>query len=118
MTKNYEWHKIADAENEIALAENGIAVVEIKGKKICLTKFQEQWFGFAFKCPHAGGMLGNGYIDLTGNIVCPVHRYKFSLKNGRNTSGEGFYMKTFPTDIRPEGIYIGLESGGLFGFFS
>ncbi|MGZ5134709.1 MAG: Rieske (2Fe-2S) protein [Flavitalea sp.] len=118
MTKNYEWHKIADTENEIALAENGIAVVEIKGKKICLAKFQEQWFGFAFKCPHAGGMLANGYIDLTGNIVCPVHRYKFNLNNGRNTSGEGFYMKTFPTEIRPGGVYIGLEAGGLFGFFS
>ena len=118
MTKNYVWHKIADSENEITLAENGIAIVEIKGKKICLTKFQEQWFGFAFKCPHAGGMLANGYIDLIGNIVCPVHRYKFSLKNGRNMSGEGYYMKTFPTEKRPEGIFIGLESGNLFGFFS
>ena len=118
MTKKYEWHKFADNEEEIIVAENGIAVIEVNGKKICLTKFQQQWFGFAYKCPHAGGLLANGYIDIIGNIVCPVHRYKFSLKNGRDTSGEGFYMKTFPVEIRVEGLYIGLESGGLFGIFS
>ena len=118
MTKKYEWHKIADNEKEIAMEENGIAVIEIKDKKICIAKFQEQWFGFPYKCPHAGGLLANGYIDVTGNIVCPVHRYKFSLKTGRNTSGEGYYMKTFPIEIRPEGFYVGFETGGLFGIFS
>ena len=47
MTKKYEWHKFADNEEEIIVAENGIAVIEVNGKKICLTKFQQQWFGFA-----------------------------------------------------------------------
>src|SRR5687768_9091230 len=93
MAKEYHWHKVANNEEEIAVGENGIAVIEVKGKKICIAKFQEQWYGFAFKCPHAGGMLANGYVDATGNIVCPLHRYKFSMHNGRNISGEGYYMK-------------------------
>jgi 3-phenylpropionate/trans-cinnamate dioxygenase ferredoxin subunit len=118
MTKKYEWYKIADDEQEITLADNGIAVLEIKGKKICFTKFQEQWFAFPYNCPHAGGLLANGYIDMIGNIVCPLHRYKFSLKNGRNTSGEGFYMKTFPVERRSEGLFIGIESRGLLGIFN
>lgn len=117
MTKKFEWHKIAEDEKEITLAENGIAVIEVKNKKICLTKFQEQWFGFTYKCPHAGGLLASGYIDIVGNIVCPLHRYKFSLKNGRNTSGEGFYMKTYPVEVRLEGLFVGLETSGLFGIF-
>jgi 3-phenylpropionate/trans-cinnamate dioxygenase ferredoxin subunit len=118
MTKNYEWHKFADNENDLEISGNGIAVIEIKNKKICITKFQDQWFGFTYKCPHAGGMLANGYIDLVGNIVCPVHRYKFSLKNGRNSSGEGFYMKIFPIEKRPDGFFVGIEPAGLFGIFS
>ena len=89
MTKKYSWHKIADSEEEIIFPENRIAVIEIENKKICLTKFQQEWFAFPFKCPHAGGMLANGYVDMIGNIVCPLHRYKFSLKNGRKISGEG-----------------------------
>ena len=55
---------------------------------------------------------------MIGNIVCPLHRYKFSLTNGRNTSGEGFYMKTFPVEMREEGLYVGLETGGLLRMFS
>jgi len=30
------------------------------------------------------GLWPKGYIDLSGNIVCPIHSYKFSLKNGRS----------------------------------
>src|SRR5687768_9119482 len=95
MTKKYEWHKIAESEQEIVVGENGIAVVTVEDKKICIAKYQERWFAFPYTCPHAGGILANGYIDMIGNIVCPLHRYKFSLSNGRNTSGEGFYMKIY-----------------------
>jgi 3-phenylpropionate/trans-cinnamate dioxygenase ferredoxin subunit len=111
MTKKYKWHKIAEKEEEIIVGENGIAVVEIQKKKICITKFREEWFAFPYTCPHAGGILAGGYIDKTGNIVCPLHGYRFSLKNGRNMSGEGFYMKTFPIEIRGNGIFIGMEIG-------
>ena len=118
MTKKHEWHKIAESDEEIRVEENGIAVINLQNKKICITKYQGQWFAFPYTCPHAGGILAGGYIDKTGNITCPLHGYKFSLKNGRNISGEGFSMKTFPVEIRADGIYVGLESGGLFGIFS
>jgi nitrite reductase/ring-hydroxylating ferredoxin subunit len=117
MTKDYDWHKIAENEEEITVAENGIAVIEVKNKKICIAKYQQQWFGFPYTCPHAGGILAGGYVDKTGNIVCPLHGYRFRLKNGRNMSGEGFYMKTFPIEIRGDGIFIGMEIGGLLSMF-
>lgn len=115
--KKITWHKIADTDQAIELGENGIGVVEVKGKKICVARFQDQWFGFAYKCPHAGGPMANGYIDALGNVVCPLHRYKFSMKNGRNTSGEGYYLKTYPVESTPEGIFLGTEEGGLFNWF-
>lgn len=118
MKKNYDWHKIAEHESEINLQENGIAVIQVKNKKICLAKFHDQWFAFPYTCPHAGGILASGYIDSTGNIVCPLHRYRFNLTNGRNTSGEGFYMKRYPVDMREDGLFVGMDSGGLFGIFA
>lgn len=107
-SKNYTWHKIAASTNELAVDEKRISVIDINGKKICVTEYQRQWYGFAFKCPHASGILADGYIDPVGNIVCPVHRYKFSLRNGRNTSGEGFYLKTYPVEVREDGVYVGI----------
>lgn len=114
--KKYKWHQIAVSEAELAFSANGVAVVEVKGKKICIAKHQQEWYGFAFKCPHAGGIMADGYIDAVGNVVCPLHRYKFSLKNGRNTSGEGYYLKTYPVNISEEGIFLGIEESGLFGW--
>jgi len=114
--KKYIFHKIADHPSALSFSSNQIAVAEVKGKKICITRFQDQWFAFAYKCPHASGIMAEGYVDAIGNIVCPVHRYKFSLNNGRNTSGEGYYLKTYPVEVREEALYVGLPDGGLFGW--
>jgi 3-phenylpropionate/trans-cinnamate dioxygenase ferredoxin subunit len=114
--KKYSWHKIADHVSELVFSDNNIAIAEMGGKKICVGKFQEMIFAFAYKCPHAGGMLADGYIDALGNIVCPLHRYKYDMKNGRNVSGEGYYLKNWPVEIRDDGVYVGMEqAGGLDG---
>lgn len=114
--KKLEWHLIAESPAEIMLAENGIGVTEIKGKKICITRHNEQWFAFAYKCPHASGIMADGYVDAIGNIVCPVHRYKFNLHNGRNTTGEGYYLKTYPVECRENGVFIGMQASGFFNW--
>ncbi len=108
MFSSPRWHKIAESENELPFADNHIAVAEINGKKICIGKYNGGLFAFAYTCPHASGIMADGYIDPLGNIVCPVHRYKFSLQNGRNTSGEGYYLKRWPVEIREEAIFVGM----------
>src|SRR3954467_12096210 len=98
-----EWIKIADHVNEIEFASNRIAVVKIKGKQICVGKHNDQVFAFAYKCPHAGGIMADGFIDALGNVMCPLHRYKFDLKNGRNVTGEGYYLKRWPVKQEESG---------------
>lgn len=88
----------------------------MSGKKVCLARYQDKLFACAAKCPHAGGLMSAGFVDSLGNIVCPLHRYRFSLDRGRNVSGEGYYLKTYPVEIREDGIYVGFEAGGLFSW--
>ena len=115
--KKYTWYKIADHINEIVFAENNIAVEDMNGKKICVAKFKEKVFAFSYKCPHAGGMLADGHIDALGNVVCPLHRYKYDMRNGHNVSGEGYYLKHWPVELRDDGVFVGMEErGGLFGW--
>ena len=113
--KKYTWHKIAHHIFEINFSANGLAQVQIDNKTICIALNKNELFACTHKCPHAGGIMADGYIDALGNIVCPLHRYKYSLQNGRNTSGEGYYLKTFPIEIRNEGIFVGIGSNSLFG---
>lgn len=113
LEKNYTWHKLAESREALQLSAAGLAEVEIAGKKICIALHQETLSGCAAKCPHAGASLSEGYIDALGNIVCPLHRYKFSLKQGRNTSGEGYFLKVYPVQQRPNGLFVGIEDNNL-----
>jgi len=74
MHGKYKWFKIADSENDLAFAENNLLIIEVNNKKITLAKHDDQLFACAYKCPHASGILADGYVDAMGNIVCPVHR--------------------------------------------
>ena len=114
--KKYKWHKIADSIAELEFNTDNLLVAEADGKKLTLSKTTNGLFACAHKCPHAGGILADGFIDAAGNIVCPLHRYKFSLANGRNTTGEGYYLKTYAVETREDGVYIGFEEKGLFGW--
>jgi 3-phenylpropionate/trans-cinnamate dioxygenase ferredoxin subunit len=113
--KKYNWHKIADNIAAIHFSANGLAEVEVNNKMICIALHNQQLFACTQKCPHAGAHMADGHVDALGNIVCPLHRYKFSLQKGRNVSGEGYYLTTFPIEIRPEGVFAGFTENNLFG---
>ena len=110
-----QWHLLMLHPNELNWTDQHLAAVELDGRKIVVAKYQDAYFGFPQKCPHAGADMVNGYVDMQGNVVCPLHRYKFCLKNGRNVSGEGYFMKTYPIEEREDGWYIGLPPKSLFG---
>lgn len=114
LNDNLDWHKIADSVNEIEFSPNHIAVLEVNNKKICLGRFKEQLFAFAYKCPHAGGILADGWLDAQGNLVCPLHRYKYDIKNGRNVSGEGYYLKHWPVRVEENGVFVGMDKGSIW----
>ena len=114
---NYDWFRIALSIDELDFGNSNIALTEVNGKKICIGRYAGKLFAFAYKCPHAGGILADGYIDAIGNVVCPLHRYKFSMANGRNTSGEGYYLKHWPVEQREDGIYVAQDKKSLFGLF-
>ncbi|HEY8688989.1 MAG TPA: Rieske 2Fe-2S domain-containing protein [Chitinophagaceae bacterium] len=113
--KKYKWHKIANAESELIFPPNNLLQVDVAGKKVCIAKGKELYVCTA-KCPHAGGIIADGFINDLDVITCPLHRYKFSLQNGRNISGEGYYLKTYPIQTRVDGVYVGIEETGLLSW--
>src|SRR5688500_2778656 len=115
MEGELRWVKVAESLTEIPFNNNGLAEVVADGKTVCLGRQGDALFAFAQKCPHASGLLVNGFVDALGNVVCPLHRYKFCMKNGRNVSGEGYYLKNWPVKIEDESVFVGFEPKTLFG---
>jgi len=109
-----KWHKIAGNISEINFNSNGLAEIDINGKTICLVKQNDLLFACTQKCPHAGALLSEGHQDALGNLVCPLHKYKFSLRNGRNVSGEGYHLKTFEVEQTADAVFVCLENVNPF----
>jgi nitrite reductase/ring-hydroxylating ferredoxin subunit len=114
MSGNINWELVTDAPLTLEWPDNNLLEIEVAGKKVTLAKWKEGYFAFASKCPHASGRMASGYINPLGQVVCPLHRYAFDMKNGRNTSGEGYFLRTYPVETRPEGIFIGFKPFSLF----
>jgi 3-phenylpropionate/trans-cinnamate dioxygenase ferredoxin subunit len=112
--KKYTWHKIAESPGELNFDDNNLAIAEANGKKICIGRYKELLFAIAYTCPHAGGIMAHGFIDALGNVVCPLHRYKYDMSNGRNVSGEGYYLKHWPLEVREDGVWVGMEKSFWF----
>lgn len=105
--KLYNWHKVEgvlpDSLPEGKLTETGVAE-----KRVGLVKKNGIVYAFSALCPHAGSNLCEGWLDAMGRVVCPNHAYRFDPANGRNTSGEGYKLMTYPVEIREGAIYVGL----------
>ena len=107
--KELEWYLLTEDPNNLPWENQPILSFTITERSICLAQFEGKFFAFQALCPHAGAPLKEGYIDAKGNIVCPLHHYKFCLANGRNCTGQGYDMRAYPLEMRPDGLYIGLR---------
>ena len=97
------WHKVL---NNNDLPEGRVTSVVCAKKAVCLTHYQGQFGALDNKCPHQGGPLGEGSIEK-GLLRCPWHGWDFDPLTG-NTPGYDDGVKSYPVQIRDDGIYVGL----------
>jgi 3-phenylpropionate/trans-cinnamate dioxygenase ferredoxin subunit len=106
--KQRSWFKIGESRLELFMEKRPVVQVRVGGTDLCVAMHQEKLYAFASKCPHAGGRFAQGWVDPLGQVVCPLHRYKFALSSGHNTSGEGYHLKTYPIKETEDGVFVGL----------
>uniref|UniRef100_A0A1I8IU04 Rieske domain-containing protein n=1 Tax=Macrostomum lignano TaxID=282301 RepID=A0A1I8IU04_9PLAT len=83
------------------------AVHERREDSIVLVHLRGQFFAMNAWCPHQGGPLFRGDMeDVNGQhcLVCPLHRYAFSLSDG--TASCGLRQSTFECKEEAGQLYI------------
>jgi 3-phenylpropionate/trans-cinnamate dioxygenase ferredoxin subunit len=88
------------------LSEGAIVEAPAGDRTIALVLHNGQVHAFAPNCPHAGARLCDGWIDARSNIVCPVHKYRFSLSKGMPAGDDGYRLIIFPVELREGSIYV------------
>lgn len=108
----HHWIKIFENQIEFEnyIQPNKFMVFDLKGEKICVTRNSKGFFAVQDKCPHNGASLSKGFCSPNNEIICPLHRYAFNLKDGKATSGGAFALKTYPISIKETGVFIGIKA--------
>ena len=101
-----EWHKIPELTYT---GQTFIKRVKAGGKTICLVAYESKVYALSARCPHAGGDLTQGWCQ-DGKLICPIHRYSFSLETGKGSEGQNDYIDSYPVEIKDDAIYVGISS--------
>ena len=107
-----QWHKIASLDE---LPEGRVKTVTAGGKSMALTHVDGQYSAMDNHCPHQGGPLGEGSIEVGNDgkcwLRCPWHGWDFDPLTGKPPGGHADSgQRLYPLDIRDDGIYLGLEA--------
>ncbi len=65
------------------IAEGGMGVFIVDGKKILLAKYKGKYFAINSLCPHQGGDLSAGTLEGK-NLICPRHGHKIDITTGKH----------------------------------
>jgi len=101
-------------ENEEALNDLFVGKTTVVHKapfgEVLLVKDKSDFHAFKNKCPHQNKPL-NGCWTEDNHIVCPFHRYHFSIDNGQ---GHGTYVDKYELKIENGRVSVGKEVWSLF----
>ncbi|HWH75828.1 MAG TPA: Rieske 2Fe-2S domain-containing protein, partial [Candidatus Binatus sp.] len=92
----------------VALAdipEGGAKLARVNGEEMAVFKKDGKVFGVQNTCPHEGGQLSNGWLDA-GEVVCPLHRYKFNLQSGVCSTDPKLKIKVFKLVVQGDGVTV------------
>jgi nitrite reductase/ring-hydroxylating ferredoxin subunit len=90
-----------------ALPDEGAMPVEAQGHRLALFRVRDRVHVLSARCPHAGGPLGHGWIE-EGEAVCPLHRWRFRLDDGRCTTVRGEWVRSYRSEVREGLVWVEL----------
>ncbi len=97
------WHRVLSLDE---LPAGRVKTVTAGPHSFAVTHYEGRYAALSNRCPHQGGPLGEGSIEK-GMLRCPWHGYDYCPLDGSSPFGDS--VPTFPTEVRDDGIYVGIE---------
>jgi nitrite reductase/ring-hydroxylating ferredoxin subunit len=87
------------------IPEGGAKLARVRGEEMAIFKNDGKVFGVQNTCPHEGGQLCNGWLE-SGEVVCPLHGYKFNLQSGVCSTDPKLKIKVFKLVAQGDGVTV------------
>jgi len=98
------WVKIAEIGE---IAPGAAKAFDVEGHVIAVFNVDGKLYAIDDSCPHQGSSLAAG--SLEGFVVtCRSHGFKINVTGGEQQPGAGMNVRTFPLELRPDGLYVGV----------
>ena len=79
--------------------------VEVDGLRVAIFEDGGRFHALIGRCPHANGSLGRGRVE-EGEVICPLHRWRFRLADGRCTNVRGQSVHRFRCEVRGDEVWV------------
>ena len=81
-------------------------VFKLGDLKVIIAKHNGVYQAFEHLCPHQRHPLKDSIMTAFGEVVCPLHEYRFSLKTGEEAHQKCKALKRYPLEIKAGGVYL------------
>ena len=107
----YRWVKLDPGQHGkvVTLELYQPKMIRVEDYRICVVRLEDGVFGINNVCPHAGAALHAGFCNKNGVITCPMHNYKFNMRDGNSADGNNYKAYSFQFEEREEGWFIGIK---------
>jgi nitrite reductase/ring-hydroxylating ferredoxin subunit len=75
-------------------------------KRLAILRIGDILHIFDAQCPHRGADLGQANTNGAGEIICPLHQYRFDLKTGDVRSGYCNSLPVYRNELTDSGLTI------------
>lgn len=89
-----------------ALPERKIKKLQAGTARIALLRIGDRVHAFDARCPHRGADLSQANINGAGEIICPLHQYRFDLKMGEVRAGYCPALPVYRNELSDIGLLI------------
>jgi nitrite reductase/ring-hydroxylating ferredoxin subunit len=99
MTKTIAVAKLADIQ------PGGSLIVEAEGISVALFNVDGTIYALDNSCPHAGGPLGEGYLE-NDVVVCPWHRWRYCVRTGHKVGNPEITVPCYGVETQGDQISL------------
>jgi nitrite reductase/ring-hydroxylating ferredoxin subunit len=97
-----EWTAVCRAAE---IVEGRGRSLDASGVRLALFRAGGSVIALSGRCPHSGGSLGHGWLD-GGEVICPLHHWRFKLADGRCSTMPGEGVHRFPCEVRGDEVWV------------
>ena len=97
-----EWTCVCRVDD---LKEGAGRSFEALGLRLAVFRVGSDVVALSGRCPHSGGSLGHGWVE-ENEVVCPLHRWRFRLGDGRCTTVRGEGVHRFRCEVREDEVWV------------